>query len=105
MSKQIFELNLKRVRNLRDLKDTSRIFIIDTRMPKILRRPLYLKEDGLLTSDLTKAVLFDDLKHAESNLKPFQEVVTPCPYDIELMVISLMTENQKYMDHIQPDYK
>lgn len=101
MSKVIFERNMKKIRDLRELKDSNKIFVMDSRMPRILNRPVFLAESGLLTCDLTEAKLFDTHEAADATLSENQKSVFVDGGTIEEMVKVVMTENQKHMDHIK----
>lgn len=100
MSEVIFNHNLNRIRQLRDLKGQNLSVVIDSRLPHLHGRTLFLSKDGQLTTDLLLARF--DVKADDSLIIENSHYCLNFLYDsdIEHIVQETMSENEKHMDHL-----
>lgn len=94
MSESVFNFNLERVRKIRAMKGANLQVVVDSRFPHIHGRPLFLSQDGTLTTDILDAD-FDSVAKEAYHIR-----YKLYDYDLESYAKNIMTENEKYMQHL-----
>lgn len=94
MSEAIFNFNLERIRKVRSLKGQKLSVVINSRLPHVDGRPLFLTKDGSFSTDLLMADF-----NATTSVSTYV-VYALYDSDIEDYAKRIMTENEKYMDHM-----
>lgn len=108
MSKAIFNVNMDRIRHLRDLKENKVLYVaINKSLPVAMFRSfLYCDENGNPVNKLFNTAIFTNKELAENFFLSKDLDVAIQEIDgsmLEDEVKEIMTENQKYMDHIKFD--
>lgn len=111
MSEAIFNINLDRIRHLRDLKDSKNLFVAipkNSTLRGFGRAPLFLDEKGNLVNRLYNAMIFKSSEVAESFIASDlytgskDVIITPLyAYQLEDEVKQIMDANIPNMDFIK----